>query len=308
MTTIAASSTAVPVAHVEAANGVTFAYKRFGTGDGIPVVFLQHFRGNIDNWDPALVDAVAAHRDVVLFDNAGVGGSTGTTPHTVEEMGDDAIAFLLALGLDRVDLFGYSLGGFVAQDIAVTQPRLVRKLVLAGTGPKGAPGMERWSDDVVDAVVQDQTGPEGVLHVFYAPTETSQSAGGASLGRIYGWQDCRDADVTLETKNAQYDAVLAWGVRDWEAVARLSSIAQPTLVLQGDDDIMIPTRASHTLAGLIPDATIRIYPDASHGSVFQHAHEAASDTLAFLAAPGSSPTVQDGAGEVSAGALHGIAG
>jgi pimeloyl-ACP methyl ester carboxylesterase len=276
------TSTSVPVAHVEAANGVTYAYKRFGSGGTVPVVFLQHFRGNIDNWDPALVDAIAAHREVILFDNTGIGGSTGTTPHTVEEMADDAIAFLLTLGVETVDLFGYSLGGFVAQDIALTRPQLVRKLVLAGTGPKGAPGMERWSDEVVAAVVQDQTGPEGVLFVFYAPTEASQTAGGASLGRIYGWQDGRDADVSLEAKDAQYDAVLNWGVRDWEAVARLTEIAQPTLVLQGDDDIMIPTKASHVLAGLIPDATIRIYPDASHGSIFQYAAEAASETLAFL--------------------------
>jgi pimeloyl-ACP methyl ester carboxylesterase len=282
MTGSIATSTSVPLAHVEAANGVTYAYKRFGSGGTVPVVFLQHFRGNIDNWDPALVDAIAENREVILFDNTGIGGSTGTTPHTVEEMADDAIAFLLALGVDQVDLFGYSLGGFVAQDIALTRPQLVRKLVLAGTGPKGAPGMERWSDAVVAAVVQDQTGPEGVLFVFYAPTEASQTAGGASLGRIYGWQDGRDADVSLEAKDAQYDAVLNWGVRDWEAVARLTEIAQPTLVLQGDDDIMIPTRASHVLAGLIPDATIRIYPDASHGSIFQYAAEAASDTLAFL--------------------------
>jgi pimeloyl-ACP methyl ester carboxylesterase len=282
MTGSIGTSTSVPLAHVEAANGVTYAYKRFGSGGTVPVVFLQHFRGNIDNWDPALVDAIAENREVILFDNTGIGGSTGTTPHTVEEMADDAIAFLLALGVDEVDLFGYSLGGFVAQDIALTRPQLVRKLVLAGTGPKGAPGMERWSDAVVAAVVQDQTGPEGVLFVFYAPTEASQTAGGASLGRIYGWQDGRDADVSLEAKDAQYDAVLNWGVRDWEAVARLTEIAQPTLVLQGDDDIMIPTKASHVLAGLIPDATIRIYPDASHGSIFQYAAEAASDTLAFL--------------------------
>lgn len=291
MTITTSTSTAAALAHVDAANGVTFAYKRFGTGEGVPVVFFQHFRGNIDNWDPKLVDAIAEHRQVVLFDNTGVGGSTGTTPHTVEEMADDAIAFLLALGLEQVDVFGYSLGGFVAQDIALTQPQLVRKLVLAGTGPKGAPGMERWSDDVVDAVVQDQTGPDGVLYVFYAPTESSQRAGGASLGRIYGWQEGRDADVSLETKNAQYDAVLNWGVRDWNAVARLSTITQPTLILQGDDDIMIPTRASHTLAGLIPNATIRLYPDASHGSIFQHADEAAADTLAFLASPTGTPAV-----------------
>lgn len=270
--------------HVEGSNGISYAFRRLGTGTGVPVVFLQHFRGNIDNWDPKLIDAIATERDVILFDNTGVGATTGTTPTTVEEMADDAIAFLLALGLDVVDLFGFSLGGFVAQDIAISRPGLVRKLILAGTGPKGAPGMERWTEDVVNAVVVDQTGPEGILYVFYAPTATSQASGGEALGRIYGWQDGRDADVSLESKNAQYQAVLNWGVRDWDAVARLTEITQPTLILQGDNDIMIPTKASHTLEGLIPDATIRILPDASHGSIFQYADEAAAETLAFLAA------------------------
>jgi pimeloyl-ACP methyl ester carboxylesterase len=272
-----------PLASVEAANGVTYAYRRFGTGTGTPVVFLQHFRGNIDNWDPKLVDRIAAEHDVILFDNTGVGGSTGTTPNTVEQMADDAIAFILALGLDRVDLFGFSLGGFVAQDIALSQPELVRKIVLAGTGPKGAPGMERWSQDVEDAVVADETGPAGVLYVFYAPTETSQAAGQESLGRIYGWAEGRDEQPSLETKNAQYEAVLNWGVRDWDAVTRLAELQHPVLILQGDDDIMIPTKASYTLAGLLPNATLHIYPDASHGSIFQHADEAARHTLDFLA-------------------------
>ncbi|MFG6402895.1 alpha/beta fold hydrolase [Microbacterium sp. P04] len=271
-----------PLAYREAANGVTYAYRRFGTGTGIPVVFLQHFRGNIDNWDPRLVDQIAAERDVILFDNTGIGSTSGTTPGTVEEMADDAIAFILALGLTRVDLFGFSLGGFVAQDIALSEPDMVRRLILAGTGPKGAPGMERWSKDVEDAVVADETGPAGVLYVFYAHTDTSQAAGQESLGRIYGWADGRDEQPSLEAKNAQYEAVLKWGVRDWGAVARLAELRQPTLILQGDNDIMIPTRASYTLAGLLPNATIHIYPDASHGSIFQHADEAARQTLAFL--------------------------
>ena len=272
-----------PLASVEATNGVTYAYRRFGTGTGVPLVFLQHFRGNIDNWDPRLVDQIAAERDVILFDNTGVGGTDGTTPNTVEQMADDAIAFIAALGLTEVDLFGFSLGGFVAQDIALFQPGLVRRIILAGTGPKGAPGMGRWSKDVEDAVVADATGPAGVLHVFYAHTDSSQQAGQESLGRIYGWQEGRDEQPSLETKNAQYEAVISWGVRDWDAVARLADLRQPVLVLQGDDDIMIPTKASYLLAGLIPNATLRIYPDASHGSIFQHAAQAARDTLTFLA-------------------------
>ena len=197
-------------------------------------------------------------------------------------MADDAVAFILALDLAEVDLFGFSLGGFVAQVIALSHPDLVRRLILAGTGPKGAPGMERWRADVEEAVVADETGPAGVLYVFYANTDSSQQAGQESLGRIYGWQDGRDEQPSLETKNAQYQAVLNWGVRDWDAVLSLTEVRQPTLVMQGDDDIMIPTKASYTLAGLLPNATLHIYPDASHGSIFQHADEAARQTLAFL--------------------------
>jgi len=271
---------------VQASNGITYAFRRLGppSPDGIPLVLLQHFRGNIDNWDPALIDGLAAERDVIAFDNTGVGGTSGTTPDTVEQMADDAVAFLDALGLPKVDLFGYSLGGFVAQATALAYPNRVRKLVLASTGPKGAPGMDSWPDDVVASVVTpDAPGPEQVLSVFYADTPTSQEAGGASLGRIFGRQEGRDAEVSSEARKTQYyEAVLSWGVPDWDAVAKLADINQPTLIFQGDDDAMIPTRASHTLAGLIPDARIVIYPDASHGSIFQYAPETVARTLKFL--------------------------
>jgi len=200
---------------------------------------LQHFRGNIDNWDPALIDGLAAERDVIAFDNTGVGGTTGTVPDTVEQMADDAVAFLGALHLPQVDLFGFSLGGFVAQAIALAYPTRVRKLVLASTGPKGAPGMDSWPDDVVTS---DAPGPEQVLDVFYAHTPTSQEAGGASLGRIFNRQEGRDAEVSPEARKTQYyDAVLSWGVPDWSAVAKLTDITQPTLIFQGDNDAMIPT-------------------------------------------------------------------
>lgn len=283
MTDPTSSITTTPLQHIDV-GGITYSYKRTGPRTSTPLVFLLHFRGNIDNWDPQLIDAIAARRDVVLFDNVGVGGTTGSTPDVVEAMADDAVAFIGALGLDTVDLFGYSLGGFVAQAIVVSHPALVRRLILAGTGPKGAPGMERWSDEVVNAVVVDETGPAGVLFVFYAPTESSQGAGQSSLGRIYGWQDGRDEQPSLESKDAQYRAVLSWGQQDWAEVQRLTRIVQPTLILQGDDDIMIPTRASHTMAGLIPGARIRVFPDASHGSIFQYADEAAAETVEFLEA------------------------
>jgi pimeloyl-ACP methyl ester carboxylesterase len=272
-----------PLAHVEAANGVTYAYRRLGPVGDVPVVFLQHFRGTIDSWDPLLVDPVAEQRDVILFDNTGVAATTGTTPGTVEQMASDAADFMDALELTEVDLFGYSIGGFVAQHLALTRPALARRLILAGTGPKGAPGMDGWRQDVLDSVVVDQTGPDGILHVFYAPTSSSQAAGRASLGRIFARQDGRDGVPSLESKNAQYEAVKDWGVPDWDQVRQLVEIGQPTLILQGDDDIMIPTSASHLMAGLIPDASITIYPDASHGSIFQYADDASRRTVEFLA-------------------------
>ena len=270
---------------VAAPNGIDYAYRRFGnTAAGAPVVFLQHFRGNIDNWDPALIDPIAAEREVILFDNVGVGATSGTTPTSVEDMANDAVAFIDLLGLTQVDLFGFSLGGFLAQQIALSHSPLVRRLILAGTGPKGAPGMEQWRPDVVEAVVAvDQVSPEGYLHVFYAPTPSSQAAGQASLGRIYWRQEGRDENPSLDSKNAQYEAALLWGAQDWPAVQRLSHISHPTLILQGDDDIMIPTAASHLMAGLIPNSKIIIYPNASHGAIFQHADAAAKDTLTFLA-------------------------
>jgi pimeloyl-ACP methyl ester carboxylesterase len=270
--------------HVTGANGVSYAYRRLGrVGEGVPVVFLQHFRGDIDSWDPALTNPIAAERDVILFDNVGIGATPGIVPTTVDQMARDAIAFIEALGLSQVDLFGFSLGGFVAQAIASNRPAIARRLILAGTGPQGAPGMVAWSPDVVETIVTRQQ-PDGadLIHIFYANTPTSQGAGQQSLGRIFQRQEGRDVGVTLEAKDAQYQAVLGWGTPDGKVVERLSSITQPTLILQGDDDIMIPTRASHTLAGLIPNARITVFPDASHGSIFQYAQEAAAETVAFL--------------------------
>jgi pimeloyl-ACP methyl ester carboxylesterase len=206
----------------------------------------------------------------------------------------DALSFLDALALTRVDLFGFSLGGFIAQEIALVAPDRVRRLVLAGTGPKGAPGMEGWSTEVIEGVVADDNTPEGYLRVFYTGSPESLNAGQASAGRIFARQEGRDTWPSLEAKDAQYRAVVSWGRQDWPTVQRLTGITQPTLVLQGDHDVMIPTKASHLLAALIPDAQLHIYPDASHGSIFQYAEDAAARTVAFLAeenatkpAPGS---------------------
>jgi pimeloyl-ACP methyl ester carboxylesterase len=265
------------------AGGVSYAYRRFGSGGEAPLVLLQHFRGNLDNWDPALIDALAASREVILVDYAGVGSSTGEPAKSVGESARHIIAFTEELGLERIDLLGFSLGGFVAQEIALVRPYLIRKLVLAGTGPKGAPGMHGWRADVASHARTKVSDAEDLLYIFFAHTETSQALGKQFLGRIFTRTEDRDEPTTPAVRDAQYDAIVEWGVPDLSALQRLTGIAAPTLILQGDNDLMIPTRGSYTMAGLIPDARIRIYPDAAHASLFQYPADAAADINAFLA-------------------------
>jgi len=271
-----------PTKMVSAANGIDFAYREVGEGD-VPLVLLQHFRGNLDNWDPALIDALAPAAPVVTFNNAGVGSSTGTTPSHVAQMARDAIAFLDAMGHDRVDLLGFSIGSFVAQEIALTRPSVVRRLVLASAAPKGAAGMHGWAPDVIDAVGGPQPNPEGYLRVFFAPSETSQAAGQQALRRIFGARTSdRDAPTTWKTRLAQYDAVCAWGEPNHAQLERCHAIAQPVFIAQGDRDPMILPHYSYLLAGLIPHARIKIYPDSAHGFLFQHHAEFAADVAGFL--------------------------
>jgi pimeloyl-ACP methyl ester carboxylesterase len=264
------------------AAGVDLAYRRFGQPDGVPLVLLQHFRGNLDNWDPALTDALAAEREVILVDYPGVGSSTGEPSSTIAETAREMIAFIDALGLDRIDLLGFSIGGFIAQEIALVRPTLVRRLVLAATGPKGAPGMHGWREDIA-AAARAESKPENLLYVMFARTEPSQAKGMEFLGRFMQRQAGRDAPTSDAARDAQYDAIVEWGIPDHAALQRLTGIESPTLVIQGDDDLMIPTKLSHLLAGLIPDARIRIYPDSAHGFLFQYPAEAAADINRFLA-------------------------
>lgn len=271
-----------PTRSVDAA-GVRFAFRRFGRPGATPLVLLQHFRGNLDNWDPALTDALAAEREVILVDYPGVASSGGEFGPTIADTARQVVAFTSALELSEVDLLGFSIGGFVAQEVALIRPALVRRLVLAATGPKGGPDMHGWREDIVDAVVTGPGGPDGLLHAFFAPTETSQAKGHEFLARFVERTDGRDEPVALEARDAQYDAIVEWGIPDSGALQRLAAIECPTLVIQGDDDRMIPTRLSHLLAGLIPDARIRIYPDSAHGFLFQYADEVASNVNAFLA-------------------------
>jgi pimeloyl-ACP methyl ester carboxylesterase len=268
------------------ANGIEYAYRDSSPGDstGTPLVLLQRFRGNLDNWDPALVDALAANRRVLTFDNAGVGGSTGSTPDTIEQMGHDAIALFDALELERVDLLGFSIGSFVAQQIALTRPTLVRRLVLASSAPRGAAGMHGWAPEVIGAIGNPQTKPEQYLEVFFTRSEGSTRAGHENLGRMTARTEDTDTPSNWATRLAQYDAVCTWGIPDHGLLQRLSCLRSPVFVANGDSDPMILPHYSHLLAGLIPHAEIKIYPDSAHGFLFQHHAEFARDVDRFLTA------------------------
>jgi pimeloyl-ACP methyl ester carboxylesterase len=270
------------IQRVTARDGIEYAYRDLGEGD-IPLVLLQHFRGNLDNWDPALVDALASSRRVVAFDNAGVGATTGTTPNTIEAMAHDAIAFVEAMSLQRVDLLGFSIGSFVAQEIALIRPDVLRRVVLASSAPQGAAGMHGWAPEVIGAVGQPESNPQGYLDVFFAPSTESREAGQQAAARIFGRTTDRDEPTTWQTRQAQYDAVCAWGIPNHSLLERVGAIDLPVFVAGGDRDPMILPRYSHLLAGLLPNARLTIYPDSAHGFLFQHHSRFAADVNAFLA-------------------------
>ena len=269
---------------IEAANGVSYAYRRFGntTTDAPPLVLFMHFRGNMDNWDPALVDALSAHRELILFDNAGVAGSTGTVPRTFTQMAHDALRFIEALELTEIDVLGYSIGGFIAQELTLLRPRLVRRVILAGTSPQGAEGIHGYTEDVYGNAVHDEPDGDDLLALFFERSETSIAKGWEFVGRIFTRTEDRDAPTTLETRDHQLDATYAWGVPDATKLSRLAGIRQPVLVANGDNDRMIPTENSRLLAERLPNAQLKIYPDAGHGFLFQYPAEFADEIEAFL--------------------------
>jgi pimeloyl-ACP methyl ester carboxylesterase len=269
---------------ISGANGVDYTYRDTKGGDqgAVPLVLLQHFRGNLDDWDPALVDALAQARRVVAFDNAGVGGSSGTTPDTIEQMSRDALAFLAAMEFSQADLLGFSIGSFVAQQVALTRPAIVRRLVLASSAPQGAAGMHGWAPEVIGAIGVRHTVPEAYLGVFFTQSAESQQAGRTALKRMYARTDDRDAATTWATREAQYDAVCTWGIPDHGRLQRLAALRMPVFVANGDSDPMIRPHYSYLLGGLIPQARVQIYPDAAHGFLFQHHARFADDVSAFL--------------------------
>ena len=253
------------------ANGITFAYRRFGKPDTVPIVLNQHFTGTMDYWDPIITDGLARDREVILFNNAGISSSSGEVPTTIDEMGANAIAFIRALGLNKVDVLGFSIGGTVAQEITLQAPDLVRKLILVGTGPRGGAGMETLTSEAQAIFGKHYDLPENLwLSVHFTPSGTSQAAGRRFLSRMLARVDGRDPEVDEKVAPAQIAALGKWGVQAANSSDYLKSIRQPTLVVNGQNDVIIYTVNSFTLQQNIPDAQLILYPDANHGSMYQY--------------------------------------
>jgi pimeloyl-ACP methyl ester carboxylesterase len=261
-------------------NGTNFVFREIGKKGGVPVVFLHHLTAVLDDWDPRIVDGLAAKHHVIVFDNRGVGGSGGSTPKTVEEMARDSIAFIGALGFSKVDLLGFSLGGFVSQVIAQQQPGLVRKIILAGTGPAGGDGIVN-----VSVILQDALGKAGATNkhpkqfLFFTQTSNGQAAADDFLQRLKERTKDVDAPVSDETIQAQLAAIQAWGQGD---ATNLGKVQHPVLVVNGDHDVMVPPSNSFELARRLPKAQLSIFPDAGHGGIFQHHAVFVQQALGFL--------------------------
>ena len=251
-------------------DGVRFAYRRFGNQSGAPIVLLQHFLGNLDNYDPAITDALAEGREVVLTDNAAVGLSTGNAPETVAGMARDAASLIDALGLEEVDLFGFSMGGYVAQQIVVDRPELVRRLILVGTGPRGGDGMGQLAPETAPLFGQVYD-PQDLmwLPIFFSPSQSSQAAGRRFLARIRTRTQDRDAPVAEATVAAHSAAAREWGAAAPGSFDYLKEITQPTLVVNGSKDVVVPTVNSYILQQNLPNAELILFPDSNHGSHFQ---------------------------------------
>ena len=263
----------------------TYAYRRFGAGPGHPLLFLQHFTGTLDNWDPAVIDPLALGREVILFDNAGIGRSTGKVPESISAMTKHAIAFLQGLGVSFCDILGFSLGGMIAQQLALERPSIIRRMILAGTAPRGGedimhiekPGLAQHFRD------PNLSGYARLQKLFFVPTESSQSAGADFVKRLALRAVDRDATSSPDVAQAQIAAF-----RDWEGFtdtrfSDLKRISQPTLVVHGIHDEMIPIRNSYWLAENLPNAVLVAYPDSAHGSLFQFHEPFVRQAIAFLA-------------------------
>lgn len=261
--------------------GVPFAYRELGPASGVPVIFLHHLMAVLDDWDPRVIDGIAAHRRVIAFDNRGVGASGGSVPHTAEEMGRDAIAFIRALGVTKVDLLGFSMGGGVAQTVALQAPRLVRRMILAGTGPRGGGGIDEVTRVAVMAYVKAAlTWSDARNFLFFPRTPEGKRAAKEYLARLRERTEDRDDAISLQARRAQLKAIRQWGLSTPDD---LSAIQQPVLVVNGDKDLMVDSSLSADMVSRLPNARLTLYPDSGHGGIFQHHQAFVPAVLDFLA-------------------------
>ena len=273
-----------PTQFVEA-RGARFAYRRFGKAGGVPIVFNQHYVGTMDYWDPAVTDGLARDREVILFNNAGVSSSSGEVPTTFEEMGANAVAFIKALHLVQVDVLGISIGGFVAQEIALQAPDLVRKLILIGTGPRGGEGMATLTPEAQRIFGATYDPPEHLwLAVHFGPSEKAQAAGLQFLKRMHLRQVDRDPEVSEKVGEKQIGAIVKWGIQRKGSYDYLKTIKQPTLVVNGNKDLIIYTINSFILQQNMPNAQLILYPDSNHGSPYQYPELFVQHVSLFLGA------------------------
>lgn len=261
--------------------GRRLAYRRLGPNSGVPVIFLNHLAAVLDNWDPRVVDGIAAKHPVITFDSPGVGASQGSAPTTVAEMAQDAIAFIGALGFTEVDLFGFSMGGFVAQEIVRQQPGLVRRIILAGTGPAGGEGIDKITGVTIsDSVKATLVRKDPKENLFFTKTANGKAEGRRFMERLGERTEGRDKPISPLAFRRQLKTVRNWGT---QKPFDLSGITQPVFVANGDHDRMVPTSNSYDLARRLPNARLRIYADAGHGGVFQYHDEFVTEALEFLA-------------------------
>lgn len=273
--------TNVPTQFISA-DGIKFAYREYGQHNGgTPVIFLNHLAAVLDNWDPRIIDGIAAKHHVVVFDNRGVGASTGKPAKSIEQMADDAITFIQAKGFKKVDLFGFSMGGMISQEIVLKQPKLIRKMILSGTGAAGGTGIStvgrvsNW--DLVRGLATRQ---DPKVYLFFTRTDNGKAAAKAFVQRINERTENRDKEITISAYRAQLKALKKWGSKK---PADLSVIQQPILVANGDHDRMVPTVNTYDLAKRLPNSALVIYPDAGHGGIFQFHDDFVKQSLTFLA-------------------------
>ena len=271
-----------PTLYIDA-EGVRYAYRRLGKPKGLPLLCLQHFTGTLDNWDPAIVDALAADREIILFENAGVGASGGEVPDSIESMAAHVLRFVDALKLEKLHILGYSLGGFLAQNIAIVRPKLVGRLILSGSAPEGGPGAGMDRPELL-AIYTDAQMPAGekLTRLFFPDTAEGREAAARFVARLDARTGDRDAPNGPAVASTQLKAMIDWANWRGDVREKLGNIPHPTLVTNGSYDIMIPTENSYLLAKWLPDATLIIYPRAGHGALFQYAQTYVAHVKTFL--------------------------